>query len=238
MNYKINNLLISQEELSYSSGIQTKDIYLIIKRLSPLKVISNKTVKIFEKKILIIKVIFPLFWIALLFIFVPILLQESSHPLVLLIGCIFLLLLFPVSTVYIYGSKRFLDNLKITIKTISKYQHFYKLYIQVQNFNTLVDTINAINISEDSGGSNKLQDKDKVYSILKTLRADLILALNIERNFSNNPHFSFNEFEINNLETSLFNIQEECNKYGKTLSQAIQISINVAEEMQKLNSYK
>ena len=83
-------------------------------------------------------------------------------------------------------------NTKTRLETVSKYQHFYKLYIQVKNFNTLVDTVNAINISEETGGSNKLEDKDKVYSILKTLRADLILALNIERNFRENPHFSFN----------------------------------------------
>lgn len=228
MKYRVNNLWISPEELSDSSGIETEHIYLIRERLSPLKVISNKTVKHFEKKILIIKVIFPLSLITLLFICLQI------HPLVVIVSYILLWFVFPL----IYGSKSFLNNLKTTTKIVSKYQNFYKLYIQVQNFNTLVDTINVINISEESGGSNKLEDKDKVYSTLKTLRADLILALNIERNFRENPNFSFNEFEINNIETSLFNIQEEYNKYGKTLSQAIQISINVAEEMQKLNRYK
>ena len=229
MEYRINNLLISLEELSDSSGIETQDIYKIRKRLSPLKVISNKTVKILQKKILIIKVIVPLFWIIFFLIFI----LSSYNPLFYIVGFILFLFAFP----YIYGRKRLLDKMEITIKTVSKYQHFYKLDIQVQNFNTLVDTINAINVSEQSGGSNKLEDKDKIYSILKTLRADLILALKIERNFADNLNFSFNNLEINNIEISLFKIQEECNKYGKTLNQAIEISMNVSEEMQKLNRY-
>lgn len=225
MENRINNLRISQGELSDSSAIKVQDIYEIREKLSPLKVISNNTVQILKTKILIIYIIIILFWILVSFSITGF----SFVTFFFFIWC---------ASISYFCLQGYLMEMHNVIRTISQYQNFYELYIELENFNTLVENIDAINVSEESGGSNKLENKDKVYSILKTLRADLILALKFERNCRENPNFTFNNFDTNKIETSLFNIQEEYNQYGKTLSQAIQISINVAEEMQKLNRYK
>jgi len=224
MEYRISNLLISLEELSDSSGIQIRDIYEIREKLSRLKVIFNNTAGILKKKILLIYTVIILFWSLISFLITGF--SFSFVTFFFFIWC---------ASISYFCLQGYLMEMHNVIRTISQYQNFYELYIELENFNTLVENIDAINVSEESGGSNKLENKDKVYSILKTLRADLILALKFERNCRENPNFTFNNFDTNKIETSLFNIQEEYNQYGKTLSQAIQISINVAEEMQKLN---
>lgn len=116
----------------------------------------------------------------------------------------------------------------------NRFKHFLKLYIQVLNFNSLIESAEALDEAGRSGGSNRLENRDKVIKALTSIRADLISALRIEKAFRENPNFSSSSFTPNLEPLQVLQLSEQSSEYGRLFNEALQIGMNVQEEMQTL----
>lgn len=119
-------------------------------------------------------------------------------------------------------------------KRRNKIKHFLNLYIQVLNFNSLIESAEALDEAGRSGGSNRLENREKVIKALTSIRADLISALRIEKAFRENPNFSSSSFTPNLEPLQFLQLSEQSSEYGRLFNEALQIGMNVQEEMQTL----
>lgn len=119
-------------------------------------------------------------------------------------------------------------------KKRNKIKHFLNLYIQILNFNSLIESAEALDEAGRSGGSNRLENREKVIKALTSIRADLISALRIEKAFRENPNFSSSSFTPNLEPLQFLQLSEQSSEYGRLFNEALQIGMNVQEEMQTL----
>ncbi|WP_054465023.1 hypothetical protein [Planktothricoides sp. SR001] len=119
-------------------------------------------------------------------------------------------------------------------KNCNKFKHFLNLYRQFLNFNSLIESAEALDEAGRSGGSNRLENREKVIKALTSIRADLISALRIEKAFRENPNFSSSSFTPNLEPLQFLQLSEQSSEYGRLFNEALQIGMNVQEEMQTL----
>ena len=110
----------------------------------------------------------------------------------------------------------------------------------IDRYNALIKVID-INDQIEAAGNREvaLKDRERVVSALKIARIDLVKALKTEKILRENKKFIINNSDLftENL-TSLTGvyITEKAAEHGRLLNEALQIILEVENEMEKLQS--
>ena len=218
----ISDLSITFAEVSRASNLTIHQINLLYRRR---KIISSKPFKFkFSFSLSDPQVFYrSLFIFLLCFMLLGMLLSTTLEPpdlfVVLTVILIYFFLLYMV---------------KSNFNQIRIFKHFINLYIQILNFNSLIESVEALDEAGRSGGSNRLENREEVIKALTSIRADLISALRIEKAFRENPNFSSSSFTPNLEPLQFLQLSEQSSEYGRLFNEALQIGMNVQEEMQTL----
>ena len=110
----------------------------------------------------------------------------------------------------------------------------------VERYNSVIKAIDINDQIEDAGNLGVgIQEREKVLEALELTRNDLIRALKTERILRENKHFMITNSNLftNNLATlASMQVSEEATEHGRILNEALQISLDVQEEMKRLQS--
>ncbi|ALB43221.1 MAG: hypothetical protein HEQ13_14355 [Dolichospermum sp. DEX189] len=110
----------------------------------------------------------------------------------------------------------------------------------VERYNSVIKAIDINDQIEDVGNLGvSIQEREKVLLALELTRNDLIRALKTERILRENKSFIITNSDLftNNLATlASMQVTEEATEHGKLLNEALQISLDVQQEMKKLQS--
>ncbi|MFM5897293.1 MAG: hypothetical protein ACKPFD_14410 [Dolichospermum sp.] len=110
----------------------------------------------------------------------------------------------------------------------------------VERYNSVIKAIDINDQIEDAGNLGvSIQEREKVLAGLELTRNDLIRALKTERILRENKSFIMtnNKLFTNNLAAlASMQITEEATEHGKLLNEALQISLDVQQEMKKLQN--
>ena len=110
----------------------------------------------------------------------------------------------------------------------------------VERYNSVIKAIDINDQIEDVGNLGvSIQAREKVLLALELTRNDLIRALKTERILRENKSFIITNSDLftNNLATlASMQVTEEATEHGKLLNEALQISLDVQQEMKKLQS--
>jgi hypothetical protein len=110
----------------------------------------------------------------------------------------------------------------------------------VERYNSVIKAIHINDQIEDVGNLGvSIQAREKVLLALELTRNDLIRALKTERILRENKSFIITNSDLftNNLATlASMQVTEEATEHGKLLNEALQISLDVQQEMKKLQS--
>ena len=110
----------------------------------------------------------------------------------------------------------------------------------VERYNSVIKAIHINDQIEDVGNLGvSIQEREKVLLALELTRNDLIRALKTERILRENKSFIITNSDLftNNLATlASMQVTEEATEHGKLLNEALQISLDVQQEMKKLQS--
>ena len=110
----------------------------------------------------------------------------------------------------------------------------------VERYNSVIKAIDINDQIEDVGNLGVgIQEREKVLEALELTRNDLLRALKTERILRENKHFIITNSNLftNNLATlASMQVSEEATEHGRILNEALQISLDVQEEMKRLQS--
>ncbi|MDB9458689.1 hypothetical protein PN473_09785 [Dolichospermum circinale CS-545/17] len=110
----------------------------------------------------------------------------------------------------------------------------------VERYNSVIKAIDINDQIEDAGNLGvSIQEREKVLAALELTRNDLIRALKTERILRENKSFIITNSDLfgNNLAAlASMQITEEATEHGKLLNEALQISLDVQQEMKKLQN--
>ena len=142
--------------------------------------------------------------------------------------------------ILIYGGMAvglFLEDIYKIVIT-NKNQRLIKLFDDVDKYNSIIQAI-AINDKIEAAGNSqvKLGNRTEVIKALKLIREDLIRALKTERIIRENKKFiddNTDLFAINLNTLTALQINDNASEHGRLLNEALQIAIEVREEMKKL----
>lgn len=111
---------------------------------------------------------------------------------------------------------------------------------EVDRFNAVVKAIDINDKIEAAGNSEVIiKERRRVLEALKYTRADLIRALKTERILRENQKFIVNNSELlaNNLATlTQMQVTEQASEHGRLLNEALEIALDVQQEMKRLQS--
>ena len=110
----------------------------------------------------------------------------------------------------------------------------------VERYNSVIKAIDINDQIEDAGNLGvSIQEREKVLAALELTMNDLIRALKTERILRENKSFIITNSDLfaNNLAAlASMQITEEATEHGKLLNEALQISLDVQQEMKKLQN--
>lgn len=110
----------------------------------------------------------------------------------------------------------------------------------VERYNSVIKAIDINDQIEDAGNLGVgIEEREKVLAALELTRNDLIRALKTERILRENKTFIITNSDLfaNNLAAlASMQITEEATEHGKLLNEALQISLDVQQEMKKLQN--
>ena len=110
----------------------------------------------------------------------------------------------------------------------------------VERYNSVIKAIDINDQIEDAGNLGvSIQEREKVLAALELTKNDLIRALKTERILRENRTFIITNSDLfaNNLAAlASMQITEEATEHGKLLNEALQISLDVQQEMKKLQN--
>ena len=110
----------------------------------------------------------------------------------------------------------------------------------VERYNSVIKAIDINDQIEDVGNLGVgIQEREKVLIALELTRNDLIRALKTERILRENKSFMITNSDLftNDLvPLASMQITEEATEHGRLLSEALQISLDVQQEMKNLQS--
>ncbi|MEA5594401.1 hypothetical protein [Rivularia sp. UHCC 0363] len=110
---------------------------------------------------------------------------------------------------------------------------------EVDRFNAVVKAININDRIEEAGNQVTIKERKRVIEALKYTRADLVRALKTERILRENNNFIVNNSELlaNNLATlTQMQVSEQASEHGRLLNEALEIALDVQQEMKRLQS--
>ena len=110
----------------------------------------------------------------------------------------------------------------------------------VERYNSVIKAIDINDQIEDAGNLGvSIQAREKVLLALELTRNDLIRALKTERILRENKSFIITNSDLftNNLAAlASMQVTEEATEHGRLLNEALQISLDVQQEMKNLQS--
>jgi NACalpha-BTF3-like transcription factor len=110
----------------------------------------------------------------------------------------------------------------------------------VKKFNSIVKAIDVNDQLEEAGNQGmSLNDRSKAIEALKLARQDLVRALKTEKILRENKDVILSNPDLftNNLSgLRAIEVSEKASEFGKILSNALQVAIDVQEEMKKLQN--
>ncbi|NES93574.1 MULTISPECIES: hypothetical protein [Okeania] len=121
-----------------------------------------------------------------------------------------------------------------------KNQPLIKLFEDVDKYNSIIQAI-VINDRIEAAGNPQVQlsNRTKIIEALQLIREDLIRALKTERIIRENQKFvnkNTDLFTFNFNTLTALQINDKASEHGKLLNEALEIAIEVREEMKKLQN--
>ncbi len=147
-----------------------------------------------------------------------------------IVKTIFVILLIPLWGVGLAIASQIYNDRVFT----NSFKHLIKIYSEIENFNSLIEGMDALDQAGRSGGTKRIQNREQMIQALRVIRADLICALRIEKTFRENPKLRSTDFNMNLEPLKILQMSEEASQYGDLFGQALQIGMSVQEEMQAL----
>lgn len=209
----LQGLEITKGELKYCSGISVDSIY----RPPTLRKFSSEITKTL---LIIILICFSCFVFAQIFI-------EQLPSLVAL------------HTVAAVG---LLLNDLLKIYFTKKYRNLVRLFQDVKRYNSVLKAIDINDQIEAVGNLEvRLRNRGRVIEALKLTREDIIRALKTERILRENENFiKFNSdlFDSNLMALTALQVNDQASEHGRLLNEALQIVVDVQEEMRQLQNQR
>ncbi|WP_197480134.1 MULTISPECIES: hypothetical protein [unclassified Anabaena] len=130
------------------------------------------------------------------------------------------------------------SRLKFTKNNLT---HSLKILLNdVVRYNAVIKAIDINDQIEEAGNAGvSIKEREKVIAALKLTRDDLIRALKTERILRENQNFILKNTElfVNNLAAlTAMQVTEEATEHGRLLNEALQIALDVQQEMNSLQS--
>ncbi len=123
------------------------------------------------------------------------------------------------------------ENITYSLKT---------LISEVDRYNAIIKAIYINDKIEAAGNAEVgIKERMRVLEALKYTRADLVRALKTERILRENKNFILNNSELlaNNLANlTQMQVNEQASEHGRLLNEALEIALDVQQEMKKLQS--
>ncbi|MBD2138920.1 hypothetical protein H6F32_15365 [Anabaena sp. FACHB-1237] len=155
------------------------------------------------------------------------------HPLILLIIILFWVGGMTQTILYIFWMMR-----NKTLKENSS-NSLRILLAEVEKYNAIIKAIDINDQIESVGNPTvAIQEREKVIMALKMTRDDLIRALKTERIIRENKNFIITNSElfVSNLASlAAMQVTEQATEHGRLLNEALQISLDVQNEMKQLH---
>jgi hypothetical protein len=124
----------------------------------------------------------------------------------------------------------------------NKHRNLARMFEEVKRYNSVIKAIDINDQIEAVGNPGvRLKNREQVIQALKLAREDIIRALKTERILRENENFIKLNSELfdNNL-TALAALQvtDQASEHGRLLNEALQIVVDVQEEMRKLQDQR
>lgn len=233
----LHGLEISQKELQQLTDLPVNDELIII--INPLKKLSKDIIKKLKGSegatVIFLSVSIFIFGYLALDVLIKIFATWITIPswLLLIILC-FLGCGFTQGFLYYWWRSR----LKIIKKNMT---HSLQILLNdVARYNAVIKAIDINDQIEDAGNSGvSIKEREKVIAALKLTRDDLIRALKTEKILRENKNFIIKNTELfaNNLATlTAMQVTEQATEHGRLLNEALQIALDVQQEMNSLQS--
>ncbi|MEW6492677.1 MAG: hypothetical protein AB1589_09235 [Cyanobacteriota bacterium] len=133
------------------------------------------------------------------------------------------------------------DDLR-KIRFSYKNRNLVRMFEDVKRFNFVIKAIDINDQIEAVGNhSVRLQNRERVIQALRIAREDIIRALRTERILRENKRFiqgNTQLFEANLMALTDLQMSDQATEYGRLLNEALQIVVNVQEEMKKLQDQR
>jgi hypothetical protein len=124
----------------------------------------------------------------------------------------------------------------------SKHRTLVKIFEDVQRFNSVIKAIDINDQIEAVGNPGvRLRNREQVIHALRLTREDIIRALKTERILRENESFIKLNSELfdNNLTAlTALQVSDQASEHGRLLNEALQIVVDVQEEMRKLHNQR
>ena len=123
-----------------------------------------------------------------------------------------------------------------------KNRNLARIFEDVKRFNSVIKAIDINDQIESVGNQNvRLQNREKVIQALRIAREDIIRALKTERILRKNANFmklNTELFESNLMALTALQINDKASEHGRLLNEALQIVVDIQEEMRKLQDQR
>lgn len=233
----LQGLEISQKELQKLTDLPVNDELIIL--IHPMKRFVSRFIKQAKgpegATVVFIGVTILVFSHVIFDLIIRLFANWVTIPSWLLFG-IFTLCLGTVTQVFLYVLW------KQRISTVKKnITHSLKVLLNdVDRYNAVIKAIDINDQIEAAGNPGvSLKERKKVLEALKLTRNDLVRALKTERILRENKKFIVSRAElfINNLATlTAMQVSEQASEHGRLLNEALQIALDVQQEMRSLQS--
>jgi len=123
-----------------------------------------------------------------------------------------------------------------------KNRNLAKIFDDVTRYNSLIKAIDINDQIEAAGNPDvSLKNRAQVIEVLHLVREDIIRALKTERIFRENKNFiqlNSQLFESNLMTLTALQVNDQASEHGQLLNEALQIVVNVQDEMRKLQNQR
>jgi hypothetical protein len=123
-----------------------------------------------------------------------------------------------------------------------KNRNLAKIFDDVTRYNSLLKAIDINDQIEAAGNPDvSLKNRAQVIEVLHLVREDIIRALKTERIFRENKNFiqlNSQLFESNLMTLTALQVNDQASEHGQLLNEALQIVVNVQDEMRKLQNQR
>ncbi|HEY9632366.1 MAG TPA: hypothetical protein V6D14_03110 [Coleofasciculaceae cyanobacterium] len=124
----------------------------------------------------------------------------------------------------------------------SKHRILVNIFEDVQRFNSIIQAIDINDQIEAVGNvSVRLRNREQVIEALRLAREDIIRALKTERILRENESFiklNSELFDNNLMALTAMQVSDQASEHGQILNEALQIVVDVQEEMRKLQNQR